>query len=233
MCVTSGSMKLLTSSSSDSTDSTTTPPGVVVNAGETVFIAKGSRFRPTFPVDCSYIPVCLPAFSPDRCIREDTDTEEGKAIASKLSELHSKPAAKPSEPKPEVLYHMCPKVSWEKSVSTSRVYYPETYAEDGYYTHATGVPSRLVSTANHFYTDSLGAWVCLRFTRASLYDRGIHVRDESAMPVGDKAVGEEWGEWVCPHVMGGILPEVVDEVYDMVRDEEGNFKGIEGLDCTN
>jgi hypothetical protein len=64
-------------------------------AGETVFISKGTRFRPSFPVgdtqcvtspnfttenpfhysvdfiDVRYVPVCVPAFRPDRCIRED------------------------------------------------------------------------------------------------------------------------------------------------------------------
>ena len=65
-------------------------------AGETVFISKGTRFRPSFPVGDTqcvpspnftthnafhysihffkfrYVPVCVPAFRPDRCIREDT-----------------------------------------------------------------------------------------------------------------------------------------------------------------
>lgn len=65
-------------------------------AGQTVFISKGTRFRPSFPVGDTqcvpspnftthnafhysihffkfrYVPVCVPAFRPDRCIREDT-----------------------------------------------------------------------------------------------------------------------------------------------------------------
>ena len=39
-------------------------------AGDTIFIEKGQRFKPVFPVaDTEYIPVCIPAFKPERCIR--------------------------------------------------------------------------------------------------------------------------------------------------------------------
>ena len=60
---------------------------VTVRAGQTVKISKGTRFRPSFPEDTTYIPVCIPAFSPSRCIREDV-TEEGKDVALNLKKLH-------------------------------------------------------------------------------------------------------------------------------------------------
>jgi hypothetical protein len=65
------------------------------------FIQKGERFRPIFPTcNVSYIPVCLPAFRPDRCTREEDNCEEAAAVASgndnginvvtkKLRELHA------------------------------------------------------------------------------------------------------------------------------------------------
>ena len=53
---------------------------ITVHAGETAFIDRGERFRPVFPVaDTEYIPVCRPAFSPERCIREE---EEGESNVS-------------------------------------------------------------------------------------------------------------------------------------------------------
>ena len=61
---------------------------------------------------------------------------------------------------------------------------------------------------------------------------GIVVRDEEAMPVGEKEVSREWTEerkWVCPHVYGGIPLACVDEVYAMERDG-ARFVGIKGLD---
>ena len=219
---------------------------VEVPAGETVHIAPGTRFQPSFPVDTEYVPVCLPAFRPDRCVREDT-TDEGSAVAAKLRKLHdgsaapscmadaataSSGAAAASDgagSAPEVLYHMTSVAEWEAAKGEG-VYYPKTFVEDGHYTHATGVPSRLLTTANHFYQDVPGAWVCLQFTRSALRKAGIFVKDEEALPVGDKPVSGDWLEanWVCPHVIGGIPVAVVEKEYPMTR--EGNkYVAIEGI----
>ena len=46
-------------------------PDLTVGAGQTVKISSGTRFRPSFPEDTTYIPVCVPAFQPDRCVREE------------------------------------------------------------------------------------------------------------------------------------------------------------------
>jgi len=63
-----------------------------VQAGETVFIAKGERFKPTFPDGgTEYIPVALPAFRPDRCIREDGPDSQ---VTQKLHALHGDRASK-------------------------------------------------------------------------------------------------------------------------------------------
>ena len=84
-----------------------------------------------------------------------------------------------------------------------------SFEQDGF-THATAVPSRLVETANHFYQQSEGEWVCLRFRRSVLRSKfGIVTRDEEAMPVGDTAVGASFAQWVCPHVVGGLPPAAV------------------------
>ena len=57
---------------------------------------------------------------------------------------------------------------------------------------------------------------------------GIVVRDEEAMPVGDKGVGETWSAWICPHVVGGIPPGVVHAEYPMTRDGP-KYTGITGV----
>ena len=46
---------------------------------------------------------------------------------------------------------MTTKAEWEKAKAENHAYYPKTFEVDGFYTHATGVPSRLIETANHFY----------------------------------------------------------------------------------
>ena len=77
-----------------------------------------------------------------------------------------------------------------------------------------------------------GEWVCLRFTRSALKRCGIVVRDEEAKPVGDQPVGEDWGDWVCPHVLGGIPPMVVDKEFPMLRKGKA-FEAIKGLTDTD
>lgn len=225
MCVLKGRMVLLSDDGNTQLE---------VKAGQTVFIAKGERFKPEFPDgSTTYVPVCLPAFRPDRCIREDGPDSD---VSKKLKELHTKtvdetPTTKLAvgeDQKPEVLYHMTEKALWEATVKAGEAYYPPTYEQDGFYTHATAVPSRLITTANHFYQSSVGEWVCLRLSRSALKRCGIHVRDEQALPVGDQAVGGDWGEWICPHIIGGIPPQVVDKVLPMVRDGP-KFVSIEGI----
>lgn len=200
-----------------------------VKAGQTVFIGKGERFKPEFPEGgTEYVPVCLPAFRPDRCIREDGDSE----VSKRLKTLHGvAPAPSADDPKPEVLYHMCETALWEAAKAKGEAYYPPTFEVDGNYTHATAVPSRLITTANHFYTGVPGDWVCLRLSRSALRRAGIFVRDEEALPVGDQAVGDDWGDWVCPHIIGGIPPSVVDTEFKMVRGDKGAFLGIEGIEA--
>jgi len=207
---------------------------ITANAGDTVFIKKGTRFRPSFLEDSEYIPVCLPAFTPDRCIREDG---ENKEIAENLKKLHSKEPEKATnsseDKKPEILYHMTTKAEWEKAKADNHAYYPKTFEADGFYTHATGVPSRLIETANHFYQDVSGDWICLEFKRSVLRSKfGIVVKDEMAMPVGEKQVSEDWksekNNWICPHVYGGIPLDCVEKEYKMIRDGP-KFLKIEGL----
>jgi uncharacterized protein (DUF952 family)/mannose-6-phosphate isomerase-like protein (cupin superfamily) len=203
-----------------------------VEAGETCFIARGERFRPFFPVgDTEYIPICFPAFKPSRCIRE----EEGvTSVASKLAELHGKsPAASTTTTNDsEKLYHMCEKAEWEKAIAAGEAYYPPTFEADNYFTHATAVPLRLMETANHFYTASVGEWICIELSNAALKKAGIVTRFEEPKPVGDQAVEDTWSEWRCPHIFGGIPASaagVVTKTFPMKRDEAGTFLVIEGL----
>lgn len=213
-------------------DDTTGETDVVINEGQTGFIEKGSTWKPTFPVETEYIAICRPAFRPDRCIREDESNAEGMV---KLKEMHSSckasgilPVPPPSDKDSDLLYHMTTEAAWMKVLQTGDAYYPPTFEEDGYYTHATAVPTRLITTANHFYQEIEGDWVILELTRSALKKCGLFVRDEKALPVGDKAVGDDWGDWICPHIIGGIPPVVVKKVLPMIR-EGKEFTGIDWL----
>ncbi len=213
-------------------------------AGDTVFIAKGERFKPVFPTcQTEYIPVCFPAFRPDRCHREE-DSDDSD-VTKKLRSLHgmdmnATSSCKPvdndgNHADPDVLYHMCQKSLWEEAVQSGTAYFPPTFEADGGFTHATAVPKRLIDTANHFYTETKGDWICLQLSRSALEKIGIKTKDEEALPVGEKNVSNEWNEkkWICPHVYGGIPTiarlNVLTLIYDMVRSEDGRFLSITGL----
>lgn len=233
LCVRKGKMVLLYHND-DGSDAS-----LEVTEGQTCFIAKGERFRPTFPIaPTEYVPVCSPAFRPDRCHREEG--EEASGVTVKLLKLHnmegesaSSNQCSPSDS--DVLYHMCEKDLWGKAVESGKAYYPPTFEQDGFFTHATSVPERLIDTANHFYTQSKGDWICIQLSRSALADVGIITKDEGGLPVGDTAVAEKILEnkWVCPHIYGGIPTMkslgVLTNTYKMSRDEDGNFLKIDGL----
>jgi len=220
MCVLKGRMVLLSNDGKSQLE---------VKAGQTVFIAKGERFKPEFPDGgTEYVPVCLPAFRPDRCAREDGPDS---MVSKRLKELHGQPAQieATEEQKPEVLYHMLPVPAWEAAKKSGAAYFPPTFEQDDCITHATGVPLRLIDTANHYYQSDPHPWVCLRMTRSALRSCGIFVRDEEATPVGDTPTEPSlMGSWVCPHIVGGIPISVVDAEFSMVRDGPA-FVKIEGL----
>jgi len=251
LCVLKGKMVLHYFEAADSEN--TEEKTMEVNAGETAFIAKGERFKPVFPVaPTEYVPVCLPAFRPDRCHREEEEEDVlqgGSDVTKKLLELHNMETETAKEGSDEnqnqndnenvvdddVLYHMCQKTLWDDAMKSQKAYYPPTFVQDGNFTHATAVPQRLVDTANHFYTESEGDWICIQLSRSALTDLGIVTRDESGMPVGDTAVDEKviQSEWKCPHVYGGIPTRdglgVFVQSFPMVRNEAGDFLKITGL----
>jgi len=214
-----------------------------VKAGETCFVAKGERFQPVFPEPgTEYIPVCIPAFKPERCHREE---EADSAVSMRLRELHTTPvgsatttgdssssATNADMSSDKLLYHMCQKSLWDAALASGKAYFPPTFNADGNFTHATAVPARLIETANHFYTAVPGDWICVELNQKALEHVGIFTLFEEPRPVGETAVGQTWSEWRCPHIFGGIpasLPGVVLRTYPMKRDDQGKFLCIEGL----
>ena len=65
------------------------------------------------------------------------------------------------------IYHLALVENWEKAVEQNETYYPPTYEMDGF-THGTSEATRLLEVANHFYTDSIGDWLCLEMTEETL-----------------------------------------------------------------
>lgn len=59
---------------------------VIVKEGEGVLLKAGERVKWTWPGPCKYVPICLPAFNPVNCHRE----EEAGAVkdAEAMERLH-------------------------------------------------------------------------------------------------------------------------------------------------
>ena len=207
---------------------------IKVEEGQTVFIPKGSRMQPVFPVPSSYIPVCIPAFSPDRCIREEGT--ELSDVSARLDELHQKvlSAEEVNEQFKDVktIYHMCQTSIYEKAMKEKTAYFPPTFHQDGKFTHATAIAANLVTTANHFYTETKGDWVCIELDRDALEKLGLVTIFESAKPVGDIDTDGDWKNDVFPHIFGGLplhVDGVLTNTYKMKRSDDGTFLSIDGL----
>lgn len=213
-----------------------------VRAGETVLVSKGERFRPVFPeVGTVYVPVCLPAFRPDRCAREEEEVGAETVSNTTTTNDDKKEGQEEKEEEiPTIVYHMCEKKRWENCCKEKRAYFPPTFVEDGYFTHATAITQRLIETANHFYKSSLDDWICLQIdTKQLLQQLGIRTIFEGAKSVGtiQTKKNNDWQTWRCPHIYGGI-PTTIDGIiintYDMKRNkDDGSFLEIVGIDSSS
>ena len=194
---------------------------MLVNAGEIAFVGKKERIKPSFLGGSEYLSICHPAFTPDRCYRE----EEG----------NTKTALKRSaEDKKDTIYHMCEKNLWEAAVKLQKPYFPPTFESDGGFTHATSKASMLLGVANHYYTQSKEEWICLALSESALLGIGIVTRTEEAKPVGNAEVFDPDARF--PHIFGGIpahVPGIVKDVFPIKRSSNGAFLSIEGLPQDN
>ena len=139
-----------------------------------------------------------------------------------------------------MLYHMCPKSTWDDCKATNTPYYPPTYHQDGFI-HLTGDPKLLIQVANHFYQNEKGDWIVLLIDENRLSSKVVF---EPAMPVGDRpsagigitaqqnkvdtGLGEE-EQQLFPHLYGTINVEAVTGYLPIVRSDDGAFLSIPGL----
>ncbi len=151
------------------------------------------------------------------------------AMALEIPSSWSDTLADQERPEFPYVYHMIQAGLWEAARSTGDTYYPPTYDADGF-THATSNPAKLLSVANHFYTDVPGDWLCLRMTVESLAATGVKTVYEGTAPVGDIQPDFEGSDdELFPHILGGIAPAAVLEVFPIERSDDGGFLAIPGV----
>ena len=221
-------------------------PPTKVKAGQAVFLAKGERVRWVFTEPAEYVPICLPAFSPDNCFRE-----EGPSAVPAVHDKY------------EDVYHLVQKKLWEECKASGKTYYPPTYDQDGF-THATADPAKLLAVANYvstrcgllsnpvvfpaprvllsptlatpllaqFYKDVNADWLCLKMTRETLAKANLTLKFEDPSPVGNKKplTAKESGGERFPHIYGGIPSAgVVVQEYTVHRGIDGTYLSIDNL----
>ena len=128
------------------------------------------------------------------------------------------------------VFHLVQAELWQATLTEQdSVYYPPTYAVDGF-THGTANPEKLLVVANHFYSEVQGDWLCLRMTVDSLEGSGVETIFEGTAPVGDKPADFEGSDSeLYPHILGGISPSAVLAAHKVVRTDGGQFIQIEGV----
>jgi uncharacterized protein (DUF952 family) len=143
----------------------------------------------------------------------------------------SEPAATPDPGRPDhpYVFHMIQAKFWEAATSSGESYFPPTYEVDGF-THGTSNPAKLLNVANHFYQDVPGDWLCLQMTVESLAATGVKTIFEGTAPVGDiQPEFEGADDELFPHILGGIDPGAVLEVFPIERAADGRFLSIPGV----
>ena len=70
----------------------------------------------------------------------------------------------------EDIFHMSLHELYKVVAASGEVYLTPTFEADGMFTHSTAVPTRLIATANHFYTGTKGGLdICLQLNRSALH----------------------------------------------------------------
>lgn len=126
---------------------------------------------------------------------------------------------------PRVIYHMCDAAAFEAGTANGALYFPPTYAADGF-VHASAFPVDLVACGNNFYKSVKGDWICISLNPSMLDGE---VKYETAAPVGNISTNDTTGLPKFPHIYGGIPAKAVIRTFKINRNEVGEFLSIEGL----
>jgi hypothetical protein len=129
----------------------------------------------------------------------------------------------PPPPDVETIFHLCQKSNWDAAYHKKEPYFPPTFLQDGKFTRATVYKEDIVPTANEYYKNTPGEWICLELNVKVLYGLGIPILAQIA-PESTKDTPVK-----CLQVFGGInttLPSLLQKVYPMKRAANGEFLAV-------
>jgi uncharacterized protein (DUF952 family) len=110
---------------------------------------------------------------------------------------------------PPITYHLVPREVWVAS-SGSDQFLPEGYAADGFI-HCTDGHDEVIAVGNRYYRADPRPYVVLAIARSRL-----------TSPVKYEDPGR-----IFPHIYGPLNTGAVEKVFDVQRDADGTFVGVD------
>ena len=170
-----------------------------------------------------------PVPCPDGTCKPDGN-DNNCTSSGEVAQTSSTASSDDKQEEPEELYHatapifhLCQKKHWLKAIQAKEPYFPPTFWKDGRFTRASCEAVSLPQTANHYYQQIKGDWLCLEIDPTLLRQMGMPI-------VAQRAPESSIDDPVeCLKVYGGIPTvhaNVILEVYAMQRETNGRFYGM-------
>jgi hypothetical protein len=128
------------------------------------------------------------------------------------------------------IYHLCQRAVFVQAVEEGKPYFPPTFVKDGRFTRASQEKDSLADTANSYYKDIPGEWICLELNAQKILQLGIQILPQCAPE------GTAENPINCWQIFGGIttaVPGLVISIHKMIRLSDGLFYAVDSKPCTD
>jgi hypothetical protein len=123
-----------------------------------------------------------------------------------------------------VIYHLCQRSLWLQAIESKQPYFPPTFWSDGRFTRGSVVRSSIVHTANTYYKEVSGDWLCIELNALILRQQGIAIAVHRAPEAAQDGQPAQ-----CLKLYGGISVTtlcLVTEIFALQRGSNGLFLGM-------
>lgn len=122
------------------------------------------------------------------------------------------------------IYHLCQRAVFAQAVEDGKPYFPPTFVKDGRFTRASQEKGTLIDTANTYYKNIPGEWICLELNAQRILELGIQILPACAPE------GTAGNPINCLQIFGGItttVPGLVIAIHKMIRLGDGHFYSMD------